>query len=109
MDLLGWLAGGEYTIAREILQRGVAAVYLVAFVSAWNQFPALLGEHGLLPAPRLLRTAYGRSQPTLFRLRLRLRLPLRLRGRRGGEPGRPVYSDRLLRAVAATGAALSAL
>ncbi|MCI0158492.1 lipase maturation factor family protein [Leifsonia shinshuensis] len=88
MDALGWLAGTDYTIAREILQRGVAALYVVAFLSAVAQFPALLGEHGLLPAPRYLRNAYARRQPTLFRLR---------------------YSDRLLRAVAWTGAALSAL
>jgi hypothetical protein len=94
MDLFGWLAGGEYTIAREILQRGVAALYVVAFVSAANQFPALLGEHGLLPAPRFLRTAYARRQPTLFRLQ------------RGG---RPIYSDRLLRTIAWGGAGLAAL
>ncbi|MFK3671325.1 lipase maturation factor family protein [Leifsonia aquatica] len=94
MDLLGWLAGGEYTIAREILQRGVALLYVVAFVSAANQFPALLGEHGLLPAPRFLRSAYGRAQPTLFGWRRK---------------GEAIYSDRLVRAVAWTGAALSAL
>lgn len=88
MDALGWLAGTDYTIAREILQRGVAALYVVAFLSAVAQFPALLGEHGLLPAPRFLRSAYARRQPTLFRLR---------------------YSDRLLRSVAFSGAALSAL
>jgi hypothetical protein len=88
LDALGWLAGTDYTIAREILQRGVAALYVVAFLSAVAQFPALLGEHGLLPAPRYLRNSYARRQPTLFRLR---------------------YSDRLLRAVAWTGAVLSAL
>jgi len=88
MDALGWLAGTDYTIAREILQRGVAALYVVAFLSAVAQFPALLGEHGLLPAPRFLRSTYARRQPTLFRWR---------------------YSDRLLLAVAWTGAALAAL
>ncbi|MEV8214732.1 lipase maturation factor family protein [Leifsonia sp. NPDC077715] len=86
--LTGWLAGDDYTIAREILERGVAAIYLIAFVSAVNQFPALLGDHGLLPARRFLRHPYGQRQPTLFRWR---------------------YSDRLLRAVAWTGAVLSAL
>ncbi|MGO4536841.1 lipase maturation factor family protein [Leifsonia sp. 2MCAF36] len=86
--LTGWLAGDDYTIAREILERGVAALYLIAFVSAVNQFPALLGEHGLLPARRFLRHPYARKQPTLFRWR---------------------YSDRLLRVVAWTGAVLSAL
>ncbi|GIT81927.1 membrane protein [Leifsonia sp. LS1] len=94
MDILGWLAGDEYTIAREILQRGVALIYVVAFVSAVNQFPALLGDHGLLPAARFLRSAPGRAQPTLFRLR---------------RHDRPIYSDRLLRAMGWTGAALSAL
>ncbi|MFP3393604.1 hypothetical protein SB782_33055, partial [Brevibacillus sp. SIMBA_076] len=70
------------------LERGVAALYLVAFLSAVNQFPALLGDNGLLPARRFLRHPYARSQPTLFRWR---------------------YSDRLLRGVAWTGAVLSAL
>ncbi|WP_158863116.1 lipase maturation factor family protein [Leifsonia sp. AG29] len=88
MDLFGWLAGTDYTISREILERGVAALFLIAFLSAVNQFPALLGENGLLPVPRFLRLAYARRQPTLFRWR---------------------YSDRLLLAVAWTGAALSAL
>lgn len=88
MDALGWLAGTDYTIAREILQRGVAALYLIAFLSAVRQFPALLGDHGLLPVPRFLRLAAAREQPTLFRWR---------------------YSDRLLLTVAWTGAALSAL
>ncbi|WP_205631533.1 lipase maturation factor family protein [Leifsonia xyli] len=86
--LTGWLAGDDYTIAREILERGVAAIYLIAFVSAVDQFTALLGDHGLLPARRFLRHPYGQKQPTLFRWR---------------------YSDRLLRAVAWTGAVLAAL
>ncbi|GAA1445735.1 lipase maturation factor family protein [Leifsonia poae] len=88
MDVLGWFSAADYTIAREILQRGVAAIYLIAFVSAANQFPALLGEHGLLPVPRFLQSLYAAKQPTLFRWR---------------------YSDRLLLAVAWTGAALSLL
>jgi hypothetical protein len=88
MDVFGWLSAGDYTIAREVLQRGVAAIYLIAFVSAINQFPALLGENGLLPVPRFLQSLYARKQPTLFRWR---------------------YSDRLLLAVAWTGAGLSLL
>jgi hypothetical protein len=88
MDVVGWLAGGEYSVAREILQRGVGILFLIAFISAVNQFPALLGEHGLLPVPRFLASTYGRRQPTLFRWR---------------------YSDRLLLSVAWLGAGLSAL
>nr|WP_208382344.1 lipase maturation factor family protein [Microbacterium ulmi] len=54
------------------MQRGIAALYVVAFASSLNQFRPLLGEQGLLPAPRLL--AWARSSgsrrrmlhPTLF-------------------------------------------
>ncbi|MBO3663032.1 lipase maturation factor family protein [Microbacterium stercoris] len=65
----GFLAP-DFALAREVLQRGVAAVYLVAFLSTLNQFPALLGERGLLPAPALLDWAQDeprRLNPTLFR------------------------------------------
>ncbi|MDQ4215128.1 lipase maturation factor family protein [Microbacterium capsulatum] len=66
-------AAVDFGFAREVLQRGVAALYLVAFVSSLNQFRALLGEHGLLPVPELLarvrRSGPGRwpLRPTLFR------------------------------------------
>lgn len=62
-------AAVDFQLAREVLQRGIAALYLIAFTSTLNQFPALLGERGLLPAPELLDWA-GRSKrlnPTLFR------------------------------------------
>ena len=77
-----------YEFARQVLQRGIAAVYLIAFISTANQFPALLGEHGLLPAPRYLARTAGRGIPTLFRWH---------------------YSDRFLLTVAWTGAAVAAL
>lgn len=66
-------AAVDFEFARQVLQRGIAALFLVAFVSSLNQFPALLGERGLLPAPRLLEWAVsspraGRMlRPTLFR------------------------------------------
>ncbi|RGE20361.1 lipase maturation factor family protein [Leucobacter sp. wl10] len=66
-------AAVDFGFAREILQRGIAALYLVAFASTLNQFRPLLGERGLLPAPRLLdwaRSSEPRAQPirpTLFR------------------------------------------
>lgn len=66
-----WFTGGfwatDYEVARFVLQRGVAALFVVAFVSSLNQFPALLGERGLLPAPELLRRATRVRGPTLFR------------------------------------------
>jgi hypothetical protein len=86
-SLVGWLAAPDSEFARQALQRGIAAVYLIAFISTANQFPALLGERGLMPAPQLLRHPALLRGPTLFRWR---------------------YSDGLLRAVAWTGAAIAA-
>ncbi|QCU78548.1 lipase maturation factor family protein [Citricoccus sp. SGAir0253] len=60
-----WWSATDSEWARQVVQRGVAALYLVAFWSTLNQFRALLGEHGLLPAPALL--AAGRQRgPTVF-------------------------------------------
>jgi hypothetical protein len=41
-----WFVAPEYWLARQILQRGVAVVYLIAFIGAARQFRALIGEHG---------------------------------------------------------------
>ncbi|GAA5202577.1 lipase maturation factor family protein [Microbacterium jejuense] len=62
----GW-AAVDFEFARQVLQRGIAALYVVAFVSTLNQFRPLLGEHGLLPAPELLAWAHapGRRKPVL--------------------------------------------
>ena len=65
-------AAVDFAFAREALQRGVAALYVVAFISTLNQFRPLLGERGLLPAPELLRWVAARGErrrllrPTLF-------------------------------------------
>jgi hypothetical protein len=67
-------AATDFGFAREVVQRGIAAVYLIAFASTIGQFRALLGEHGLLPAPDLLRRAASLPgarrmlRPTLFRV-----------------------------------------
>ncbi|MGX5769614.1 lipase maturation factor family protein [Microbacterium trichothecenolyticum] len=66
-------AAVDFEFARQVLQRGVAALFVIAFVSSLNQFRPLLGEHGLLPAPELLewlRTSERAARmlrPTLFR------------------------------------------
>ncbi|ATG52841.1 hypothetical protein CFK38_15880 [Brachybacterium vulturis] len=88
---LGLLDGHDFTIAREVIQRGVAAVFLLAFLSTFHQFPVLLGERGLLPAPDFLERAGDRAGPTLFRWR------------------RTPYSDRLLRVMCLAGMLLGAL
>jgi hypothetical protein len=66
-----WFTDGlwatDYEVARFILQRGVAALFLVAFLSSLNQFPVLLGERGLLPATELLKHPAHLRGPTLFR------------------------------------------
>lgn len=79
MDLL---AADSYEIARLVLQRGIAAVYVLAFIGALNQFPALLGERGLQPAPLFLTRRGFREAPSLFQWG---------------------YSDRKLRMVAGSG------
>ncbi|HMC68770.1 MAG TPA: lipase maturation factor family protein, partial [Mycobacteriales bacterium] len=48
-------AAPDYWLSRFVFERGLALVYLIAFLVAVNQFRPLLGEHGLLPAPGFLR------------------------------------------------------
>ncbi|AXK44317.1 lipase maturation factor family protein [Brachybacterium saurashtrense] len=89
MDWTSWLPlldAPDSWVAREIVQRGVAAVFVLAFLSSFHQFPVLLGERGLLPVPAYLARAGGRAGPTLFR-----RVP---------------YSDRLLRGMCLLGMGL---
>ncbi len=88
VEWAAWLDAPEYEFARQVLQRGIAALYFVAFLSSLNQFPALLGERGLLPVPDFLARAGRLRRPTLFRWH---------------------YSDRLFRMVCGAGLAVSAL
>ena len=84
------LAGSESLIARFLLERGLAAIYVIAFVVAWRQFPALCGERGLEPAPRFLQLVPRfLDGPTLFRW--------------------TGYSDGKLRALSVAGIAVAAL
>src|SRR5206468_6109929 len=84
---LDWLSAPDYGIARLIVGRGLAAIYLIAFLVALRQFRPLLGERGLLPAPDYLRAHTFRGAPSLFHLH---------------------YSDRALAAVSWIGIAVSA-
>ena len=81
-----WFSGRDYWLARFVIERGLGLVYLLAFVNALQQFPALLGDHGLLPVTRFLRGVRFPDAPSLFHLG---------------------YSDRVLRTVAWIGVALS--
>jgi hypothetical protein len=82
------LAAPDYQVARVLIERGLAALYLVAFAVAWRQFPALCGERGLEPAPRYLEVIPRfLDAPTIFRW--------------------IGYSDAKLRALAGIGAAVA--
>jgi hypothetical protein len=65
--LTAWLDAPHAELARQVIQRGTAAIFAVAFLSTLLQFPALLGERGLLPAPRALASRALEGQPTIFR------------------------------------------
>ena len=86
-SLVGWFSDSGYWLGRLLFQRGLAALYLIAFLTAAAQFRPLLGERGLLPVPRLLARTRFRDLPSLFHAH---------------------YSDRFFGAVAWTGALASA-
>lgn len=79
---------GDFKLAGLVFQRCLAAVYLVAFAAALNQFPALLGEKGLLPAPEFVRQIPFSAAPGLFQF---------------------YYSDRFFAAAAWAGILISGL
>jgi hypothetical protein len=79
------LAAPDASVARFVLERGLGAIYVIAFAVAAHQFPALSGERGLQPATRFLAYVPFRRAPSLFHWR---------------------YSDRLLLAVCGVGIAL---
>lgn len=80
MEWLTWLDAPHAELARQVLQRGTALIFAVAFLSTLLQFPALAGERGLSPAPRFIRAGGLDGLPSLFRIR---------------------YSDHLLRTLCA--------
>ena len=64
---VSWTADG-YWLTRTVFERGLAFVYLIAFLNAVNQFKPLLGEHGLLPVPNWVKSVPFRQAPSLFYL-----------------------------------------
>jgi hypothetical protein len=83
-----WFDAPAYWLGRLLFQRALAGMYLLGFLVAARQCRALIGEHGLLPAPRHLARRTAWEAPTVFRL---------------------YFSDRFLAAVAWGGALLAAL
>ncbi|MQY12518.1 hypothetical protein SRB5_26530 [Streptomyces sp. RB5] len=84
---MAWFTDSGYWLGRLLFQRGLAALYLVGFLVAANQFRALIGERGILPVPRFTaRVPFGQA-PSVFQLH---------------------YSDRFFAGCAWGGAALAA-
>ncbi|MYT74784.1 MULTISPECIES: lipase maturation factor family protein [unclassified Streptomyces] len=66
---MDWFSASDSAwLGRLVFQRGLAALYLVAFAGAALQFRALIGERGMLPVPEFLERVPWRRAPTLFRL-----------------------------------------
>ena len=57
---------GSYWVARLVLEKSIAALFLIAFLNAVNQFKPLLGERGLMPVPLFTREVPFRASPSLF-------------------------------------------
>ncbi|WP_330249889.1 lipase maturation factor family protein [Nocardia sp. NBC_00565] len=77
----------EYWLGRLVFQHGLGVIYLIAFLAAARQFPALIGERGMLPVSRFVRRVSFRSAPSIFQFH---------------------FSDRFFTAVAWCGVLLSA-
>jgi hypothetical protein len=58
-----------YWYSRFLFERGLAIIYLIAFIAVVNQFIPLLGERGLLPVSRFIDAVPFRVSPSLFYLR----------------------------------------
>src|SRR2546423_487291 len=85
---IAWVQAPEYWLSRWLLERWLAAIYLIGFVVVVHQWSALLGDRGLLPTPAFIKAVPFRLSPSLFYWR---------------------YSDRLALALGWAGVALAAL
>jgi len=56
----------EYYYAKFFLQKGLAFIYLIAFLIVVFQGKALLGKKGILPAPIFIKQASFRKFPSIF-------------------------------------------
>lgn len=77
-----FLLAPDMVFIRTLFTRSLAVLYFIAFVNAFNQFPALLGENGFLPVPKWTKLLSWKQSPSLFFWK---------------------YSDQLLRGICVTG------
>jgi hypothetical protein len=68
MELMANYVGDMHAVAW-LFQRALAAIYLIAFIAAIKQFPALLGERGLLPTPVFTKHVSFAEAPSIFHFR----------------------------------------
>ena len=61
-----WIGSETFWLTRLVLQRALAAILLLAFLNAANQFKPLLGDHGLLPVRLFTKSVPFRESPSLF-------------------------------------------
>ncbi|MFJ9691125.1 lipase maturation factor family protein [Kitasatospora sp. NPDC101183] len=87
MDWSAWFAAPDHWLSRLLVQRLLAALYLIAFLDAAAQFRPLIGADGMLPVPRYTARVPFRDSPSLFHAH---------------------YSDRFFATVTWSGAALAA-
>ncbi len=78
----------SFWLVRAVVQRGIAVIYLIAFINALTQFKALLGEKGLEPTPHFLKIASFKKFPSIFHL---------------------YYSDKFFTVIASIGVIISCL
>jgi hypothetical protein len=65
---MDWAADPGAWLSRLVVTRGLALVYLIAFVAALRQFRPLIGTDGLTPVPRYLARSMFRRSPSVFHL-----------------------------------------
>lgn len=62
--MASWSA--DYWLVRLTFQRGLALIYLMAFLVAANQFRPLAGENGLLPIDEYVEGTKFKERPSIF-------------------------------------------
>ena len=61
-----YLLAPDMVFVRSLFTRSLAVLYFIAFLNAFNQFPALLGEGGLLPVKNWTRMLSWKQSPSIF-------------------------------------------
>ena len=66
MNIRKFVWRDNYWITRLVLHRGLALVYLIAFIAVIHQFKPLLGEEGLLPVREFIKQVSFAESPSVF-------------------------------------------